>query len=46
MDYLDEIVLLTDYSILISLYRNHPVHLLSGTLFAQLVSQTFQIDAH
>ena len=40
------LLLLTDYCILISLYRNLPVHLVSGILFARIVSPTFQIDVH
>ena len=39
-------LLLVDYCVLISLNCNLPAHLVSGTLFAQLVSPTFQIDVH
>ena len=39
-------LLLMGYCVLISLNCNLPAHLVSGTLFAQIVPPTFQIDAH
>ena len=46
MDYLDELFTTTGYCVLISLNCNLSSHLVSGTLFAQIVPPTFYIDAH